>query len=112
MILKEDGGNEGTEIIFPLSHSLLMYTQVGSNKHLDTIPLDTARDFQYLIAKHSHRYIYAKQPINGIEKMKPRVIDEKEYKLEMDEWSNWHAKQKEAEMKLMKRNDLNDDHRM
>jgi hypothetical protein len=96
-------GNKGTEIIFPLSPNVLLYTQVGETKRLHNISVELAMMLNRFIAENAHRYIFAASPINGIGEVVPRVVNNDAYRNENMEWENWHARHKKLEMEYQDR---------
>lgn len=94
-------GFKGSEIIFPLSPKHILYTRVGykNGSRMDA-SYELSMDLQRIIAEHSHRWIFAKEPINDIEELRARVIDKDAYRKEMEAWEQWHDDQSTAELKI------------
>jgi hypothetical protein len=95
-------GKKGCEILMPLSPYHMLYTQVGkkmpsrwdANYELCTL-------VQRFIAEHSFRWILGKKPYEGIENLRPRIIDPIAYDIEAKTWSKWHTNQSTAEKNLI-----------
>lgn len=98
-------GNEGSEILFPLSPELLLYTQVGRKIKLNDISNGMAELLNQFIVENAHRYIFAEQPIEDVAGMVPRVVDNEAYRKEKLEWEDWHLRHKELEMNLQEPED-------
>lgn len=96
-------GNEGTEILFPLSPDLLLYTQVGNDKQYSNISMTFAKTLQHLIAENAHRFIFSTHPIKEIERLRPRTVNRDIFLHERELWERWHHEQKRAELDLMMR---------
>lgn len=91
-------GYKGSEIILPLSPKHILYTQVGSqNKSRLNASEDLSLKLQKIIAEHSYRWIFSKEPNKDIEKLHPRVIDANMFNREAEEWNRWHNDQSAAE---------------
>jgi hypothetical protein len=98
-------GRKGSEILFPISPYYMLYTKVGekSQPRID-LTSECSTGLQRLIAEHSHRWIYAKMPLEKIETLRPRMIDATSFKDELEAWKNWHDEQSTAEQNMNKRN--------
>ena len=94
-------GNEGTEIIFPLSPNHLLYTQIGKETYSNQISLQLAHKIQRFIAENAHRFIFSADPIDDIEKIRPRIVDSDAFKKEKKAWENWHDNQKKAKLDMI-----------
>lgn len=97
-------GNKGTEILFPLSPKYLMYTQVGEKAPLNNISKEIVKTVQRFIAEHAYRFIFSVHPIENIESLRPRIIDNNAFKNEQRAWNNWHNSQSNAELDILKLN--------
>lgn len=97
-------GYKGSEILFPLSPHHMLYTKVGEKNHsrID-ITCELSKELQRLIAEHSHRWIFAKEPFKEIEALRPRTIDEIAIKDELEAWKKWHNEQSIAEQDMNRR---------
>lgn len=92
-------GNKGSEIIFPLSPKLLLYTQVGNEARMNTVSIELATTLNRFIAENAHRHIFASNPTDEISNIIPRVVDKIAYEDEKREWETWHMRQMELEKK-------------
>lgn len=90
--------NKGSEIIFPISPTRALYTQVGS-KHPRrfSFDLEKSQDIQKMIIGHAHRKIYSYLPDPDIEKLRPRKVDLEMYNDEVKQWTKFHQDQIELE---------------
>lgn len=96
-------GNEGTEILFPLSPYLLLYTKVGDETQHREISMQLAMMLQHIVAEHAHRFVFSSRPIKTIERLRPRVVDREAFRYERETWEKWHDAQKNAELALTER---------
>lgn len=94
-------GNNGTEILFPLSPEYLMYTKVGEKKPCNHISIRLAKKIQRFIAEHAHRFIFSDHRLENIAKLRSRIIDTEAFKDEQDAWQNWHSYQRGAELDIL-----------
>ena len=90
-------GNNGTDILFPLSPRYLLHTQVGSNKCYNHISIELKKTINSYIAEHAYRIIFSSRPIKNIETLRSRVIDADTFKTEDIAWTKWHDYHSEAE---------------
>lgn len=98
--LKGGWGNKGSEILFPLSPKLLLYTQVGSKKKQTYITNEQAAIMNKCIAENAYRYVFAEDPIADIGSLAERIVDRDAFIREKEEWDNWHVRQKILEKEL------------
>ncbi|AKG35636.1 hypothetical protein VK70_14500 [Paenibacillus durus ATCC 35681] len=98
-------GNEGTEIIFPLSPSLLLYAKVGERVTLNNISKELSTMLNRFIAENAHRYIFATNPTKETSEIRPRIVNSEDYENEKREWENWHTGQKNLEMEFQELKD-------
>ena len=98
-------GYKGSEILLPLSPKHMLYTQVGKKNLPPRIELsnEMSSELQIIIAEHSHRWIFANEPIKDIENIRPRIIDPISYKNEIKAWKHWHEEQSSAEKKYIRK---------
>jgi len=91
-------GSQGSDIIFPLSPTHLLFTQIG-HRHPDRIrrEADVAEKIQRLVAEHAHRWIYAQLPQNP---RRSRVIDSGRFLEEAQARARWHKEQTAAQLAL------------
>ena len=91
-------GNKGSEIIFPLSPHHILYTKIGHRSpYCKEVTYELSTLFQRMIVEHAHRWIFAKNPSQEIEVLRPRKIDAIACNNEMEAWKNWHDEQSSAE---------------
>lgn len=90
-------GNKGSEIIFPISPELLLYTQVGNNTRINTVSRELATELNRFIAENAHRHVFGSKPIAEISGILPRTVDKVAFDGEKREWEAWHERQKESE---------------
>lgn len=99
-----EGGwnNKGTDLLLPLGPRHLLYTQVGSRppSRGETLTPAQAKLIRRAIAKHGSRMIFAVEPDTEIPVLRPRIVDAKSFRAEIDQWRNWHAEQTAAERRL------------
>ncbi len=95
-------GKKNGNIIMPISPTLLLITQIGSN--ISSIQLDFSEHwskfFRKIIIEHAHRYVYAIEPQKGMLAINPRRIDAALFEREKGIMAGWHEEQKEAETQL------------
>ena len=91
-------GYKGSEIILPLSPQHILYTKVGDKKPFrKEVTYELSALLERMIVEHAHRWIFAKEPIQEIEALRPRKINLIAFKNEMEVWKNWHDEQSSAE---------------
>ena len=95
-------GNQGTEILLPLSPSHLLYAQVGRKPEPrgSMVPRAQAELVRRFCAEHAHRMIFAASVDPDIAKLRPRTVDAELLRREAEEWRNWHEDQTTAEREL------------
>lgn len=95
-------GRKGSEILLPLSPHHMLYTRVGAKqKSRVEISYELCTELQQMIAAHSHRWIFAYEPISEIKSLRPRLVDPIMYKNEAEAWSIWHDHQSNVEQDLI-----------
>lgn len=96
--LKGGWGRKGGNIFMPLSPRHLLFTQIGDDlpDHL-TLTSEQTKQFQRLIAERTFRWLFAREPLRIIPKIRPRHIDPEAFNNEEEQWRNWHEIQKQAE---------------
>lgn len=88
-------------ILFPLSPSHLMFTEIGVGSFPRRVPSRyQARLFRRIIAEHAHRRIYSLHEDKKIPQLRPRVIDAAAFRKERALWEAWYEDQTEAEREL------------
>ena len=96
-------GNNGTEILLPLSPRHLMYTKVGGRRPQRGTVVEEghAEMLRRFIAEHAHRMIFAASPDPAIPALRPRLADAERFRSEREQWRTWHREQSDAERRLM-----------
>lgn len=94
-------GSKGSEFLFPLSPTHLLYTQIG-HRHPARISPDRnlALRLQRIIAEHAHRWLYASAPLSKIGVIRARTVDAEMFASEARAWQRWHDEQSAAELSL------------
>lgn len=95
-------GSKGTEILFPISPSHLLYTKIGEvpPRRGTIVPENVAEMFQRLTAEHAHRFIFAVKKDSEVESFRPRVINRSLFNEEAEKWKRWHEENSRAESNL------------
>ncbi|MBV8248506.1 MAG: DUF4238 domain-containing protein [Comamonas sp.] len=95
-------GNQGSEILFPLSPRHLMYTRIGHPlaKRKELVSEELAVLINRFIAEHAHSYIFASAP-SDIEGIRPRHVSLEAFLNEKHAWEAWHQQQSQAEAELI-----------
>lgn len=91
-------GSAGSDIIFPLSPTHVLFTQIG-RRHPDRVSPNTelAEKLQRVIAEHAHRWIYSELPQ---EPRRARTIDRARFVEEAQARARWHISQTAAHLNL------------
>ena len=93
-------GNEGSEIIMPVSPRHVLYVQVGKKIKSRFVFSSTDTELvQRLIVERAHRWVFAREPIDGVTQVKPRIVDRKIFTDEAIAWKRLHEDQTKAEGK-------------
>jgi len=96
--LKGGWGRKGGNIFMPLSPRHLLFTQIGDDlPDRLTLTSEQTNQFQRLIAEGAFRWLFAREPLSFIRKIRPRHVDPEAFKDEEELWGNWHEIQKQAE---------------
>ena len=96
--LKGGWGRKGGNIFMPLSPRHLLFTQIGDDlPDRLTLTSEQTNQFQRLIAEGAFRWLFAREPLSFIGKIRPRHVDPEAFKNEEEQWGNWHEIQKQAE---------------
>ena len=94
-------GRRGTEILFPLSPSALLYTQVGKKpprqKTASVVQVDR---LNWILAKHASRLVFAQEPTDWVRAVRPRTVDRAAFNEEQKAWAQWHRVQSDAEQEF------------
>ena len=89
-------GNKGTDIFMPISPKYLLFTQVGSRRPLvNTVEIQSF--FNKCIVENSFMQVYSISEDRFIHKVRPREVNEYEYKRICAMFSGWHSKQSQDE---------------
>ena len=91
-------GNEGSEIIMPVSPRHLLYVQVGKKTNSRFVFSSADTDLvQRLLVERAHRWVFARRPEAWVAKVKPRIVNAEMFTAEQDAWSQWHQEHSKAE---------------
>jgi len=95
--LKGGWGNQGANLIMPLSPRHLLFTQIGSESpDRFTFSEEITLKIQGFVAERALRFIYALHPIDRISLLRPRFVDSVAVKYEEEQWRKWHNEQSSA----------------
>lgn len=100
-------GNKGTEIIFPLSPDLLLYTMVGNKEGISNMSNELAMTINRFISENAYRSVFAFTPVEDMQLIVPRVVDEDTFRNEKMQWDEWHTIQRALEAEYQPRNITN-----
>ena len=94
-------GNEGSEIIMPVSPRHLLYVQVG-HKAPNRLAFSRPKTelMQRLIVERAYRWVFAREPAPWVAQVRPRIIDEEAFMAERAAWKSWHETHLKAEAGL------------
>lgn len=96
--LKGGWGRKGGYIFMPLSPRHLLFTEVGKDlPDRMSFSSDRTRQIQDYIAERALRWIFARDRLELVNKLRPRRIDSELFNREIDQWSKWHEQQIKAE---------------
>ena len=91
-------GSAGTEILFPISPRLLLYTQIGEKRprrfqfsRIQTLTI------QRILAERAFRFVFAARKIRRVSWFRPRVVDRRVFLDEQEQWRRWNEDQGEVE---------------
>lgn len=93
-------GQDGVDIIMPLSPRHFIFTEVGKSAHAINDILFDSENLALIrnaIISNATRYVYARRPIQGIEALRPRIVDADYYRELESTRQDWHQEQKEIE---------------
>jgi hypothetical protein len=95
-------GNPGGRILLPLGPEHLLYTQIGSRSAPkgSRVPEDEFALIQRIIIEHAHRLVFARAEDREVVAIRPRLVDAKIHRNELDQWRHWHEEQSAAEREL------------
>ena len=100
--LKGGWGVEGGEIFMPLNSQYLLYTKIGEKRaHPRNTRLDrnTALLLRRMIVQNAHRYVFDGTE-SDVAQIRPRIVNEEEFKTEEATWERWNTEQSDAEIEL------------
>ena len=91
------------EILFPLGPRHLLYTQIGSPRRppKETLSRELTDSIRRIIAQHAFRMIFAAAPDEKVAELRPRVVNDDQFRKESEWQRNWHKNQTDAERALM-----------
>lgn len=91
-------GSRGSDIIFPLSPTHVLFTQIG-HRHASRFTPDTnlTGKIQRITAEHAHRWIYS---FEQQDPRRQRVVDREQFLAEGHARQRWHDDQMNAELDL------------
>lgn len=95
-------GKDGTDIFVPLSPQHLLYTQVGRKVPArgDKLNPRVFEKTMHFLAERADRSIFSRDPIEGIQNTRQRIVDREQYAAEKALWSQWHCAQISAEQEF------------
>lgn len=92
-------GNEGTEIMCPLTPRHLLYTQIGREAPDSfAFPAVQTNEIQRFLAERAHRWVFARNPTGAVGQFRPRRIDPATVGAERDAWDKWHDAHRSSEL--------------
>ncbi len=95
-------GKKNGEIIFPLTPKHILYSQIGN--HRKSCLLDYSYEYglllQRFIIEHAHRYIFARKPLKGMLKLRPRKVSAEIYNQENKALKDWYIEQTKYEKEI------------
>jgi hypothetical protein len=92
-------GLPGTEIVFPLGPSHLLYTRVGGGGRFTVnVSTEQAQWLQRVIVDHAYRAVFAATPDPSVREMRQRVVSRQRCQAERELWQRWHAEQSAMEL--------------
>lgn len=96
-------GKENCNILFPISPSKIIYTQIGTRvKPRLKADYKMSLLLKKMIVEHSHRIIISNFKDMDVEKFKTRYVDEKEFKREKKMWEDFQKNYIEKESEFIK----------
>lgn len=95
--------NEGSEIIFPISPTKIVYTKVGAKDIKFKLDYKLSILIKNMIVEHAYRRIFSIDNERCITKIRKRYVNEKEFQREKEILENWHENYKNIESEYLKR---------
>lgn len=99
-------GKPGGEILFPLSPSKILYTQIGSEYHDNHFPPHVNTMIIKMIIEHAHRKVYSYKPIRSISNIHSRTVDSAIFEHERKQLEEWHSFYKRFESDYMNKSHI------
>lgn len=93
--------NIGSEIIFPISPSKLIYTKVGKKDIQFELNYDLSMKIKTMIVEHAHRRIFSLDKEKWITKVRKRYVNSDEFQREKEMLENWHKNYKNVESEYL-----------
>lgn len=95
-------GKKNGNIIMPISPTLLLITQIGSNIPAAQLNYSEhwSKFFRKIIIEHAHRYVYAIERQKGMLAISPRRVNAALFESEKSIMAGWHEEQMEEEAQL------------
>jgi hypothetical protein len=90
-------GNDGTEIIMPISPRSAVYTQVKRKVQRTALSADQTHQIQRFMAERAARLVVATRPIEWLPREILRRVDRRQVEEERQGWQRWHQRQADSE---------------
>ena len=96
-------GRENSNILFPISPSKILYTQVGCRVEPRwQADYKTSLFLKKIIIEHSHRIVISSFEDDDVERIKPRYVDLNEFKREKEMWKDFQKNYLENEKEYIR----------
>lgn len=96
-------GKTGCEILFPLSPTKILYTQIGDEYDQEHFTPQISRLIRKYIIEHAHRRVYSQSPNNDILNIHPRIVNSQLFNYEEQQLNDWYKMYKDGESDYMQR---------
>ena len=93
--------NRGSEIIFPISPSKIIYTKVGARDIQFRLDYQLSMKIKTIIVKHASRRIFSIDREKWITKTRKRYVNKNQFKREKEMIENWHKDYKNIEAEYL-----------
>ena len=94
-------GKPGCDIIMPVAPRLALFTQVGKKHERDfEFSSDHTRIVQRLLVERAFRWVFARQPFDWVETIRPRRVDPQLFEEERRAKREWNAQQSASERRF------------
>lgn len=93
--------NKGSEIIFPISPSKIIYTQVGAKDIQFELDYYLSMKIKTMIVEHAYRRIFSIDNEKWITKTRKRYVNIDEFNKEKKMLENWHENYKNIETEYL-----------